>query len=227
MLGGHRHWLGWVPAQVEFLLSPGAFKLLRPCDRLPNSAQNCYMTASLQSLITIKDIIKDIRRTEELWRSVPEAEVVRYSRHTSFRRQCQQTHNSPSSSSSCRRLMDIVNVHSSTDYIYKLNALTLFKQTVSLEAPEFCDDMQKVSFLVWWLPLRIDVGIIFLNLPLCSGCSWVPDHRSLPDTEIVSASGANCCQQGKKIHLSCWKTPSVQDADHQDLQEVSELCLMS
>lgn len=105
--------------------------------------------------------------------------------------------------------MDIVNAHRSTDFDYKLDALTLFKQTVSVEAPEFCDDMQKVSFLVWWLPLTIDVRIISsikplsANLPLCSGRSRVPDHRSLPDPEIVSDAAANRCQQGEKIHLSC------------------------
>lgn len=44
-----------------------------------------------------------------------------------------------------RRLMDIVSAHRSTDFDYKLNALSLFKQTVSEEAPEFCDDMQKAS----------------------------------------------------------------------------------
>lgn len=96
--------------------------------------------------------------------------------------------------------MDIVNAHRSTDYIYKLNALTLFRQTVSAEAPEFCDDMQKVSFLVRWLPLTVDVGIFLFvkcshaNLPLCSGRSRVPDHRSLPDSEVVSTAGANRCQ---------------------------------
>lgn len=51
--------------------------MLRSCDRLPNSAQNCYMISSLQSLITLKDFIRDIRRTEELWSPVPEAEVIR------------------------------------------------------------------------------------------------------------------------------------------------------
>lgn len=90
--------------------------------------------------------------------------------------------------------------------------------------------MQKASFLVWWIPLTIDVRIISsikplsANLPLCSGRSRVPDHRSLPDPEIVSDAAANRCQQGKKIHLSCWGSSSVQNADHQDLQEVSCLC---
>lgn len=48
----------------------------------------------------------------------------------------------------CRRLMDIVNAHRSTDFRYKLTALELFKHTVSVEAPEFCDNMQKVRHVV-------------------------------------------------------------------------------
>lgn len=59
------------------------------------------------------------------------------------------------------------------------------------------------------------------NLPLCPGRSRVPDHSSSPDTQTVSATAANRCQQGKKIHLSCRGTSAVQDGDHQDLQEVS------
>lgn len=64
--------------------------------------------------------------------------------------------------------MDIVNAHRSTDYIYKVNALTRFKQTVSLEAPEFSDDTQKVSFLHWWLPQTVVVWT-FLSVkpPTC------------------------------------------------------------
>lgn len=99
--------------------------------------------------------------------------------------------------------------------------------------PSFATTCRRRVFLVWRLPLTADVWIILsvkpssANLPLCSGRSRVPDHRSLPDPEIVSGAGANRCQQGKKIQLSCWGTPSVQNADHQDLHEVRCLCFKS
>lgn len=99
--------------------------------------------------------------------------------------------------------MDIVNVHRCTDFNYKLNALTLFKETVSEEAPEFCDDMQKVSLAALVVRFIISSGKkkMAANLPLCPGRSRVPDHSSSPDTQTVSTTAANRCQQGKKIHL--------------------------
>lgn len=80
--------------------------------------------------------------------------------------------------------MDIVNAHSSTDYIYKLNALTFFKQTVSVEAPEFCDDMQKVSFLIWRLRWPLMLGSFYSSNPRPPTCLCVQDAHEFLTTVL-------------------------------------------
>lgn len=80
--------------------------------------------------------------------------------HTSTNRGPHHNKQQSCPSSPCRRLMDIVNAHRSTDFRYKLTALELFKHTVSVEAPEFCDNMQKVSHVVWRFLLLLDVWMV-------------------------------------------------------------------
>ncbi|XP_045886885.1 ubiquitin carboxyl-terminal hydrolase 37-like isoform X2 [Micropterus dolomieu] len=84
----------------------------------PNPAQICYMNSSLQSLITLADFIRDISCQEQVWTSVPEAELI-------------------------RRFMSIVWCHRSMDSYLKLHALYLFKRALSVQAPEFLDHFQK------------------------------------------------------------------------------------
>ncbi|XP_018522530.1 ubiquitin carboxyl-terminal hydrolase 37 [Lates calcarifer] len=84
----------------------------------PNIGQSCYMNSSLQSLLTLEDFVRDISCQERVWGSVSAAQVM-------------------------RRLMDIRDAHTSTDAATKCHLLRLFKEAVSVQAPEFSDRQQK------------------------------------------------------------------------------------
>ncbi|XP_029296951.1 ubiquitin carboxyl-terminal hydrolase 37-like [Cottoperca gobio] len=76
------------------------------------------MNSSLQSLITLKDFSRDVSSQEEVWNSVPEAELI-------------------------RSFMNVVLCQRSMDFSHKLRTLNLFRRALSVQAPEFGDNYQK------------------------------------------------------------------------------------
>ncbi|XP_031148544.1 ubiquitin carboxyl-terminal hydrolase 37-like [Sander lucioperca] len=87
------------------------------CFGLPNIGQSCYMNSSLQSLLILEDFMRDISRMERVWRSVPEAQLM-------------------------RRLMEIRDTHTSTHSQTKAPILHSFLEAVSLQTPEFRNILQ-------------------------------------------------------------------------------------
>ncbi len=61
---------------------------------------------------------------------------------------------------------------------------------------------------------------LFVCVFVCSGCSGVPNDHPQSDQEFVPTAGGNRCQYGEKIQVPRRGPPGVQDAAHQDLQEV-------
>ncbi|XP_034554811.1 ubiquitin carboxyl-terminal hydrolase 37-like isoform X2 [Notolabrus celidotus] len=84
----------------------------------PNPAQNCYMNACLQSLLTMEDFVNSINSQEQVWRSIPEAQLL-------------------------RSFMEVKKSYFSQDKRMKVKLLTAFKTAVSVHAPEFRDFSQK------------------------------------------------------------------------------------
>ncbi|XP_039672041.1 ubiquitin carboxyl-terminal hydrolase 29-like [Perca fluviatilis] len=82
------------------------------CFGLPNIGQSCYMNSSLQSLLILEDFMMDISRMEQVWRSVPEAQLM-------------------------RRLMEIRDARTSTHSQTKAPILHSFREAVSLQTPGF------------------------------------------------------------------------------------------
>ncbi|MED6287091.1 hypothetical protein CHARACLAT_012909 [Characodon lateralis] len=78
----------------------------------PNPSMICYMNASLQSLLTLKEFVEDIRSQGEVLALCPEAQLMR-----------------------C--FLDIVRCRSSADARLKLEAVMRFKRVLSVQAPEF------------------------------------------------------------------------------------------
>ncbi|XP_028450175.1 ubiquitin carboxyl-terminal hydrolase 37-like [Perca flavescens] len=87
------------------------------CFGLPNIGQSCYMNSSLQSLLILEDFMMDISRMEQVWRSVPEAQLM-------------------------RRLMEIRYTHTSTHSQTKAPILHSFREAVSLHTPGFRNILQ-------------------------------------------------------------------------------------
>ncbi|XP_035535009.1 ubiquitin carboxyl-terminal hydrolase 37-like [Morone saxatilis] len=78
----------------------------------PNIGQTCYLSSCLQSLLTLEDFIRDLSSQEQVWTSVPKAQLI-------------------------RRLMAIRDVHTSTDSERKGRLLRGFMKALSVQAPEF------------------------------------------------------------------------------------------
>ncbi|XP_077474439.1 ubiquitin carboxyl-terminal hydrolase 12A-like isoform X2 [Stigmatopora argus] len=104
----------WIASSSIKSPSLKRFKLLG----FPNPAQICYMNASLQSLLTLKDFVEDISCQESIWSLNPDATLI-------------------------RSFMNIRACHSSSNIHKKINCLYSFKNAVSLLVPEFQDFCQK------------------------------------------------------------------------------------
>ncbi|XP_031146263.1 ubiquitin carboxyl-terminal hydrolase 37-like [Sander lucioperca] len=104
----------------------GAFNPLRlkvhqaPRLGFPNKSATCYMNSSLQSLITLREFVTDIYSLDtDLWNYIYEETAL------------------------IRCFVKIVRGHVSKDCRYKLWALNMFKNALSVQAPEFVDDYPK------------------------------------------------------------------------------------
>ncbi|XP_034540865.1 ubiquitin carboxyl-terminal hydrolase 37-like [Notolabrus celidotus] len=84
----------------------------------PNIGQTCYMNSCLQSLLTLDDFVDDIKRQKKVWRSNPDAGVMRY-------------------------LTKIKKARPTKDLAKKTLLLTNFKTALSAWNPEFKDKKQK------------------------------------------------------------------------------------
>ncbi|KAM9732895.1 ubiquitin carboxyl-terminal hydrolase 37-like [Menidia menidia] len=82
------------------------------CSGFPNPAQMCYMNSSIQSLLTLKDFVRDVSSQENMLRQCPEAVLA-------------------------RRFMEIVRCRYSEDALRKLLLLMRFKRVLSVQASEF------------------------------------------------------------------------------------------
>ncbi|XP_054884324.1 uncharacterized protein LOC129359018 isoform X2 [Poeciliopsis prolifica] len=78
----------------------------------PNVNMICYMNASLQTLLTLKEFVEDIKSQEDVLALCPEAQLMR-----------------------C--FLDIVECHCSPDSRLKLEVVIRFKKVLSFQAPEF------------------------------------------------------------------------------------------
>ncbi|XP_016519415.1 uncharacterized protein LOC107833800 isoform X2 [Poecilia formosa] len=78
----------------------------------PNVNMICYMNASLQTLLTLKEFVEDIKSQEDVLALCPEAQLMR-----------------------C--FLDIVKCHGSPDSRLKLEVVIRFKKVLSFQAPEF------------------------------------------------------------------------------------------
>ncbi|XP_027854825.1 ubiquitin carboxyl-terminal hydrolase 37-like isoform X2 [Xiphophorus couchianus] len=78
----------------------------------PNVNMICYMNASLQTLLTLKEFVEDIKSQEDVLALCPEAQLMR-----------------------C--ILDIVKCHCSPDSRLKLEVVIRFKKVLSFQAPEF------------------------------------------------------------------------------------------
>ncbi|XP_034554961.1 ubiquitin carboxyl-terminal hydrolase 37-like isoform X2 [Notolabrus celidotus] len=109
-----------VPKETASTKIPGKHRRHEQFKNLgfPNPAQNCYMNACLQSLFTMEDFVNSINSQEQVWRSIPEARVL-------------------------RSFMEVKKSYFSQDKRLKVKLLTAFKTAVSVEAPEFTDFRQK------------------------------------------------------------------------------------
>ncbi|XP_041854702.1 ubiquitin carboxyl-terminal hydrolase 26-like [Melanotaenia boesemani] len=83
----------------------------------PNLGNTCYMNSSLQSLLTLKDFVTSVSRTEQIWRSVPEAQLL-------------------------KELTEIRDCHKSTNSDIKSQLLQSFKDLISDQNPQFMDSLQ-------------------------------------------------------------------------------------
>ncbi|KAG7519013.1 ubiquitin carboxyl-terminal hydrolase 37-like isoform X2 [Solea senegalensis] len=84
---------------------------------LPNPAMFCYMNSCLQSLLTLKDFVRDMGSQELVQALIPETKLM-------------------------RSFLDISKFHFSDD-THKMELLHAFKSEVALQNPEFCDHQQK------------------------------------------------------------------------------------
>ncbi|XP_041851083.1 ubiquitin carboxyl-terminal hydrolase 29-like [Melanotaenia boesemani] len=84
------------------------------CPGFPNPARSCYMNSSLQTLLTLKEFVEDVRSQEDLFGQCHEAELMK-----------------------C--FMNIVRCHNSDNALLKLHILNKFKRVISAKAPEFED----------------------------------------------------------------------------------------
>jgi len=146
------------PVHVLWILHVDMFFI---CVRFPNPDNLCYMNSSLQGLLTLKDFIRDLSQQQEVWSHLPEAEIIRYTLthilgfvlcgvcifffSILFGCSTQYNINIYYPSALCRRFMNIVGCHRSADPTLKLWALLLFKKALSVGAPEFRSNHQKVS----------------------------------------------------------------------------------
>nr|XP_020472944.1 ubiquitin carboxyl-terminal hydrolase 37-like isoform X2 [Monopterus albus] len=151
---------------------------------LPNVGQSCFMNSILQSLLGLKDFVRDISCQEHIWSSVPQAQVL-------------------------RRLMDIRNAHTSTNALIKSIALSLFKEDVSVQAPEFSDWKQKDAheFLISVLHQMSSLSPLLRQAAESMGSSYtcpVEDHLmfKMENVRVCKSCGAESKQQEAFANLS-------------------------
>ncbi|XP_030580052.1 ubiquitin carboxyl-terminal hydrolase 37-like [Archocentrus centrarchus] len=84
----------------------------------PNIGNSCYMNSCLQTLLSLQDFMSSISCQENLWGSVPRAELL-------------------------RRFTDIRDCRQSGDYSVKLGRLCAFKNTFAMYAPDYRDSGEK------------------------------------------------------------------------------------
>ncbi|KAL7386998.1 hypothetical protein ABVT39_016837 [Epinephelus coioides] len=154
------------------------------CFGFPNIGQTCYMNASLQSLLTLEDFIGDISRMEQVWSSVPEAQLM-------------------------RSLMDVRDVHSSIDAQVKISLLKSFKDVVSAQAPAFWDTLQKDAheFLTTVLEQMRGLAPLLQETAAFMGTHYtcpVEDHLviTIENTRTCKSCGAQSVRQEESTNLS-------------------------
>ncbi|XP_030613504.1 ubiquitin carboxyl-terminal hydrolase 37-like [Archocentrus centrarchus] len=88
------------------------------CFGFPNIGNSCYMNSCLQTFLSLQDFMSDISCQEDLWSSVPGAQLL-------------------------RRFTDIKDCRESEDYSVKLGHLCTFKNTFAMYAPDYNDEEEK------------------------------------------------------------------------------------
>ncbi|XP_049453913.1 ubiquitin carboxyl-terminal hydrolase 3-like [Epinephelus fuscoguttatus] len=173
------------------------------CFGFPNIGQSCYMNSSLQSLLTLETLVRDISCQEPIWSSVPEAQLM-------------------------RRFTAIKEVHTSTGPIIKVALLRSFKEDVSVQAPEFSDSEQKDAheFLISVLNQMWSLSPTLQNTAVCMGRKYtcpVEDHLvfKMENTRTCKRCGAESKRQEVYTNLSLDLLPggSVEDMLQEYLKE--------
>ncbi|KAL7385783.1 hypothetical protein ABVT39_000223 [Epinephelus coioides] len=173
------------------------------CFGFPNSGQTCYMNASLQSLLTLEDFIGDISRMEQVWSSVPEAQLM-------------------------RSLMDVRDIHLSIDAQVKISLLKSFKDVVSAQAPAFWDTLQKDAheFLTTVLEQMRGLAPLLQETAAFMGTHYtcpVEDHLviTIENTRTCKSCGAQSVRQEESTNLSLDLLPggSVEEMLQEYLKE--------
>lgn len=123
----------------------------------------------------------------------------------------------------CRSFLAIRDTQTPTDYKRKSCLLTSFKDMLSVQAPEFRDQQQQVSQLIFLLFQLLPIFPLCTNyccVAVCLGRSRVSNLSHEPHTESGPSAFGLCIEHWEDKHLPCWGSPGVQDGERQDLQEV-------
>ncbi|XP_054451939.1 ubiquitin carboxyl-terminal hydrolase 37-like isoform X2 [Anoplopoma fimbria] len=169
----------------------------------PNPAQICYVNSSLQSLLTLTDFTRAVNSQEDVWGSIPEAELI-------------------------RRFLNIARCHKSMDSPLKLKALYSFKRTLSDQAPEFQDHRQKDAheFLTTILDQIRSLSPLLQEVAACCKKSYrcpVEDHLvfRMQMTRTCRRCGSGSTRQEDFTNLSLNLVPggSVQQMVQDYLME--------
>ncbi|XP_078017043.1 ubiquitin carboxyl-terminal hydrolase 37-like [Epinephelus lanceolatus] len=173
------------------------------CFGFPNIGQTCYMNASLQSLLTLEDFTGGISRMEQVWSSLPEAQLM-------------------------RSLMDVRDVHSSIYAQVKIPLLESFKDVVSAQAPAFWDTLQEDAheFLTAVLEQMRGLAPLLQEAAAFMGTHYtcpVDDHLviTMENTRTCKSCGAQSVRQEEFTNLSLDLIPggSVEEMLQEYLKE--------
>ncbi|KAL7402418.1 hypothetical protein ABVT39_014744 [Epinephelus coioides] len=153
-------------------------------NEFPNTGQTFYMNASLQSLLTLEDFTGGISCMEQVWSSVPEAQLM-------------------------RSLLDVRDVHSSIYAQVKIPLLESFKDVVSAQAPAFWDTLQKDAheFLTAVLEQMRGLAPLLQKTVAFMGTHYtypVDDHLviTMENTRTWKSCGAQSVRQEEFTNLS-------------------------
>ncbi|KAA8587645.1 hypothetical protein FQN60_016507, partial [Etheostoma spectabile] len=149
--------------------------------RLPNIGQSCYMNSSLQSLLILEDFMRDISRMEDVWRSVPEAQLM-------------------------RGLMAIRDAHTSTNTQTKVYILHSFREAVPLQFRNL-QQHDAHEFLTSLLEQMRSLAPRLQRAAACMGRRYtcpVEDHMvfKMENTRTCNSCGAMSTKQEEFTNLS-------------------------